>query len=117
MEKSDAQNYKVRLLSEMNSGQFACSNRLPRETELAEMLSISRTQLRDVLSELEREGYITRRHGVGTLINRHVLQVKNRMDIPFLAAVCAHPNASVIDITPENRDELFETLLPLIQNL
>jgi len=81
MEKSDARNYKVRLLSEMNSGQFACSNRLPRETELAEMLSISRTQLRDVLSELEREGYITRRHGVGTLINRHVLQVKNRMDI------------------------------------
>jgi len=43
--------------------------------------------------------------------------VKNRMDIPFLAAVCQHPNASVIQITPENRDELYETLLPRIQAL
>jgi len=81
MEKSDARNYRTILLYEMKSGQFAQCSRLPRETELAEMLSISRTQLRDVLSELEREGYITRRHGVGTLINRHVLQVKNRTDI------------------------------------
>lgn len=81
MEKSDARNYKTILLEQMKTGQFAACSRLPRETELAEMLSISRTQLRDVLSELEREGYITRRHGVGTLINRHVLQVKNRMDI------------------------------------
>lgn len=81
MEKSQARNYKTELLSEMRSGKFRDCDRLPRETELAAMLSISRTQLRDTLSELEREGYITRRHGVGTLINRHVLQVKNRMDI------------------------------------
>ena len=81
MEKKDARNYRLKLLDEMKSGRFAHSDRLPRETELAEMLGISRTQLRDVLSELEREGYITRRHGVGTCINRHVLQVKNRMDI------------------------------------
>ena len=81
MEKSDARNYRVKLLYEMRYGQYANSDRLPRETELAEMLHISRTQLRDVLSELEREGYITRRHGVGTIINHHVLQVKNRMDI------------------------------------
>ncbi len=81
MEKKDARNYKIKLLDEMKNGRFAHCDRLPRETELAEMLGISRTQLRDVLSELEREGYITRRHGVGTCINRHVLAVKNRMDI------------------------------------
>ena len=81
MEKKDARNYRLKLLEEMKSGCFADCDRLPRETELAELLGISRTQLRDVLSELEREGYITRRHGVGTCINRHVLQVKNRMDI------------------------------------
>ena len=81
MEKKDARNYKIKLLHEMRSGRFADCSRLPRETELAEILAISRTQLRDVLAELEREGYITRRHGVGTLINRHVMQVKNRMDI------------------------------------
>lgn len=71
----------VRLLFEMRDGIYSNSNRLPRETELSEILGISRTQLRDVLSELEREGFITRRHGVGTVINHHVLQVKNRMDI------------------------------------
>lgn len=81
MNIKDARNYRLKLLDEMKSGRFAHSDRLPRETELAEMLGISRTQLRDVLSELEREGYITRRHGVGTCINRHVLQVQNRMDL------------------------------------
>ncbi|MEG1594385.1 MAG: GntR family transcriptional regulator, partial [Oscillibacter sp.] len=30
---------------------------------------------------LEREGFITRRHGVGTIINRHVLNAETRMDI------------------------------------
>ena len=81
MEKKDARNFKLKLLDEMKTGRFAQCDRLPRETELAELLGISRTQLRDTLSELEREGYITRRHGVGTCINRHVLAVKNRMDI------------------------------------
>ena len=81
MEKKDARNFKLKLLDEMKNGRFAQCDRLPRETELAELLSISSTQLRDTLSELEREGYITRRHGVGTCINRHVLAVKNRMDI------------------------------------
>ena len=81
MEKKDARNYKLKLLDEMKHGRFAHCERLPRETELAELLGISRTQLRDTLSELEREGYITRRHGVGTCINRHVLAVQNRMDI------------------------------------
>lgn len=69
------------LLKQMKEGMFADADRLPRETVLAEKLGISRTQLRDALSDLEREGFITRRHGVGTIINRHVLEVANRMDI------------------------------------
>ena len=71
------------LLQEMKTGQYADCDRLPRETELAEHLGISRTRLRDILAQLEREGVITRRHGVGTIINHHVLQVKNRMDMEF----------------------------------
>lgn len=72
---------RLQLLAEMKEGIFSECKRLPRETVLSEKLGISRTQLRDVLSDLEREGFITRRHGVGTVINRHVLQLKNRMDI------------------------------------
>lgn len=72
---------QTRLLYEMKHGAYARCDRLPRESILASLLSISRTQLRDSLAELEREGFITRRHGVGTMINRHVLSVKVRMDL------------------------------------
>lgn len=72
---------RTQLLEAMKNGIFSECDRLPRETILSKELGISRTQLRDVLSDLEQEGFITRRHGVGTLINHHVLQVKNRMDI------------------------------------
>ena len=75
------QHIRERLLWEMKEGMFAQCERLPRETMLSEKLGISRTQLRDALAALEQEGYITRRLGVGTMINRHVLNVKSRMDI------------------------------------
>lgn len=69
------------LVDAMTSGEYAACRHLPPEKELSETLNISRTQLRDVLAALEREGFITRRHGVGTIINRHVLAVPYRMDI------------------------------------
>ena len=56
---------RAQLLSAMKDGEFASCQRLPRESVLAESLGISRTQLRDILASLEREGFITRRHGVG----------------------------------------------------
>ena len=77
------------LLYEMRSGCYRDCDRLPRESSLAEALNISRTQLRDSLAELEREGFISRRQGLGTIINRHVLDVPVRMDleIEFLEMV------------------------------
>lgn len=76
-----ARTIRAQLLTAMKTGEYAHSERLPRESVLAVKLGISRTQLRDVLASLEREGFITRRHGVGTIINRHVLGVQTRMDI------------------------------------
>lgn len=72
---------RAQLLTAMKEGEYAACERLPRESVLAEKLGISRTQLRDILASLEREGFITRRHGVGTIINRHVLNAHTRMDI------------------------------------
>jgi len=72
---------RAQLLASMQTGEYSASERLPRESVLAELLGISRTQLRDILASLEREGFITRRHGVGTIINRHVLNANCRMDI------------------------------------
>lgn len=78
---NESKSVKKQLLQEMKTGIYANSERLPRETILAETLHVSRTQLRDILSALESEGFITRLQGIGTIINHHVLQVKNRMDI------------------------------------
>lgn len=72
---------RAQLLASMQNGEYSNCERLPRESVLAEKLGISRTQLRDILASLEREGFITRRHGVGTIINQHVLQARTRMDI------------------------------------
>lgn len=44
-----------------------------------------------------------------------VLATVKDKDVPFLEAVCAHPNAQVRIITPENRDALFDELLPLLK--
>ena len=71
----------AQLLREMRTGVWAHASHLPRESELAAIMGISRTQLRDILAVLECEGFITRRHGVGTLINRHVLNLPTRMDM------------------------------------
>ena len=63
----------------MKTGVFSKCDRLPRELELAKQFNVSRNHLREVLAQLDREGFITRIHGVGTIINHHVVQVKNRM--------------------------------------
>ena len=52
------QNHLLGLLKE---GAFDATGKLPPEEELAAMLGVSRTLLRDVLNGLEREGYIIRR--------------------------------------------------------
>ena len=69
------------LIEAMKTGQYASCRQLPPEKELSEKLNVSRTMLRDILAALEREGMIIRRHGVGTLINRRILDLSSRMDI------------------------------------
>lgn len=80
-EHAGMQSVRIRLLREMKEGVYRHAERLPREEALAARLNISRTQLRDSLAQLEREGFISRRHGVGTIINRHVLDIRVRMDM------------------------------------
>ncbi|MCB7318277.1 GntR family transcriptional regulator [Lacrimispora sp. 210928-DFI.3.58] len=70
-----------RLLEELRVGRYADEEKLPPEVILAEQMGVSRTLLRDCLAILEREGFISRKHGVGTVINKHVLDVVTRMDL------------------------------------
>lgn len=98
-------NVRRQILAEMKQGIFADCERLPRETVLSERLGISRTLLRDALAALEQEGFITRRLGIGTVINRHVLEVKSRMDI----------EAEILDIIRNNGYEPRVEFLDVFQ--
>src|SRR3954451_9913890 len=46
-------------------------SKLPNEDRLAEMLNVSRTTVRTALHGLERDGVVTRRRAIGTIINPH----------------------------------------------
>ena len=63
------------------AGNLSPGEALPSIRALAKDLRISVITTKRAYEELEREGFITRRHGVGTIINRHVLNVQTRMDI------------------------------------
>lgn len=78
-----SRNVATKLLDEMKTGCFQTETRLPAEIELAERLAVSRTVIRDALSELEREGYLERVRGIGTVINRRVVNQNNRLDQKF----------------------------------
>jgi len=56
------------LLGLVKDGTYQPGEQLPSENELATQLGISRPTLREALLNLEQEGIIVRRHGVGTFI-------------------------------------------------
>jgi GntR family transcriptional regulator len=56
------------LLDLIDSGTYAPGEQLPSENELATQLGISRPTLREALRDLEAEGAVVRKHGVGTFV-------------------------------------------------
>jgi GntR family transcriptional regulator len=50
------------------SGEWTAGMRLPSENELARRFGVSRATLREALRILEEEGFIIRKHGIGTFI-------------------------------------------------
>jgi len=60
-----AQQHLLRLIEE---GTYEPGEQLPSESSLASQLGISRPTLREALFNLEQEGVIVRRHGVGTFV-------------------------------------------------
>ncbi len=93
------------LLEELRTGRFAQAERLPAEVELAAAMNVSRTVIRDAMSELEREGYIERVRGIGTVVNRNVLRLRSRIDqkleyYPLIRNFGSYPHADSIQIYP-----------------
>ena len=76
------------LLAAIRQGAYHA--RLPPEDALAEELGVSRTTLRSALLELERDGHVVRRQGIGTFVAGDASTVTERLDqlqsIPSLIA-------------------------------
>lgn len=118
---STAKNVYIRLIEEMRSGCFAALDKLPPEEELAEAMEISRTQLRDILGQLESAGYISRRRGVGTIINRHVFALGIRADVEtefrkIITEMGMEPGVAFTEITEIFSDEVLSSKLAIRNN-
>ncbi len=69
------------LLKEIIQGEFANAVMLPTETELCDRLGVSRSTLRHAVTSLEQEGYLRRRQGKGTIVDRNVCNMTARFDL------------------------------------
>jgi GntR family transcriptional regulator len=69
------------LLSLVEDGTFQPGEQLPSEADLAVQLGISRPTLREALHNLEQEGLIVRRHGVGTFVSRRTLVLESGLEV------------------------------------
>ncbi len=74
-----AQLYLRQLIS---AGTYQPGQRLPPEDEFAEQLGISRPTLREALHNLEVEGMIVRKHGVGTFVSpSHASRLESGLEV------------------------------------
>ena len=65
------------------NGKYTSAQQLPSEPELARAFGVSRTTLRQGISILEQEGFITRKHGIGTFIASKGAILRNNINANF----------------------------------
>ncbi len=92
--------------------------KLPPEQELADLLQVSRNTLRQVLSQLEAEGILLRRHGRGTFLNPEALKVRLSMfdliDFSDIVRRCGHnPSHRIYSLENAEADEELARILEI----
>lgn len=68
------------LIEEIESGKLGSDGMLPSEEILAKRYKVSRSTIRSTLQSMEKDGIVTRQHGIGTFLNSESLQVKLHID-------------------------------------
>ena len=56
------------LQQQIQSGQLQPGDKLPTESAVMELLSVSRTVVREAISRLQASGHVETRHGIGTFV-------------------------------------------------
>ncbi len=110
-----------KLLQEMVSGSFMQIDRLPSEIELAEKYGVSRSVIRDVLANLEREGFVERGRGIGTVVNRQIVNMKSRLDLKLeynnlVRSVGAVPSTGEVKLYEKAANEMLAKKLQIKVN-
>lgn len=91
------------IINAIEHGVYQSAVRLPAEVDLANEFEVSRSVIRDALSNLARAGIIERVRGVGTLINHDALKTGNRLDLKceygtLIQNAGLHPNTDMVQI-------------------
>lgn len=103
-----AEQVKVHLKDRILKAEFQ-GGRIPPETDLAAELRVSRNTVRDALSRLEMEGFVSRRQGAGTFVNETVAMVKSRLEkvLPYETMIREHgftPTVQLVGVEKEPAD-------------
>ena len=81
----------------IRSGEIAPGQRIPNERKLAELKNASRTQVRDALLMLQKEGLVERKIGSGTYLSERAPQIIELKE-------------AAVDMSPERSHDFLETL-------
>ncbi|MBP6080241.1 MULTISPECIES: GntR family transcriptional regulator [unclassified Providencia] len=92
-----AQVYDI-LVDKLNKGEYRKNDTFPTEAEFQEMFGISRITARRALSELEKEGYVKRSRGVGTLVIRNSKKAYATIHTQILGAPTLRVKRKIISI-------------------
>ena len=91
---SQTQQSRVRAQLELLLRNAEPGERLPSEPALAKRFDVSRTTIREVMSQLETEGFVQRRQGSGTYVRRQPLledeSLLHFVDFPRLISKQGH---------------------------
>lgn len=62
--------YKIanRIVDRIRGGEWQAGEQIPSEDELARQLGVSRNTVREAIAQLIQEGYLIKRHGIGTFV-------------------------------------------------
>jgi GntR family transcriptional regulator len=101
------------LKSEIRDGKFPLGGRLPTEAELVSRSKLSRITVRKGIEVLENEGWVVRKQGLGTFvqktINQNLADAKTITEI--LLEQCANPRVKVLKFgaipAPERVQKIF----------
>ncbi|EJB8374605.1 FadR family transcriptional regulator, partial [Acinetobacter baumannii] len=62
------------LIEKIQSGEFKVGEKIPTELELIETFEVSRSVIREAITELRSLGFVETRHGIGTFVKEQTVE-------------------------------------------